>query len=191
MTTTNAPVLTDLLPSSRVKDAALVLGGTALLAVASQILVPLWFTPVPLSLATFAVLLIGAALGPARGGVSLGLYLVLGSVGVPVFAGFTSGVASASFGYIIGYVVAGVAVGALARRAADRRVHTTLVMAVLGSALVYVCGVPWLMLSLGVGLREGLLLGVVPFLVGDVVKALAASAVLPAAWKTLGHPPAL
>ena len=182
-------MLTDLIPASRVKDAALVMGGTALLAVTSQIVVPLWFTPVPLSLATFSVLLVGAALGPLRGGLSMGLYMVLGLVGAPVFAGFSSGAASASFGYILGYVLAGIAVGFLARRAADRRVLSAFAMAVVGSALIYAVGVPWLMISLGVGLREGLMLGLVPFLVGDAIKAVLASAVLPAAWKLVGGAP--
>lgn len=183
---TNVLVLTDLIPASRVRDAALVTGGAALLAVASQILVPLWFTPVPLSLATFAVLLVGASLGPLRAGLSIGLYLILGLVGVPVFAGFSAGAGSSSFGYILGYLLAGVVVGALARRAADRRVLTTLAMAVIGSALIYLCGVPWLMASLGVGFKEALALGVIPFLVGDAIKAVAASALLPATWRMIG-----
>ncbi len=186
MSTATVPVLTDLLPASRVKDAALVMGGTVLVALASQIVIPLGFTPVPLSLATLAVLLVGSALGPLRGGLSLGLYLALGVAGAPVFAGFSSGAASASFGYVIGYLVAAVAVGALARRAADRKVLSTFATAVVGSALIYAVGVPWLMISLGVGLSEGLALGVVPFLVGDALKALAASALLPATWKVIG-----
>lgn len=185
MSTTTAPVLVDLIPGSRVKDAALVIGGTALLAIASQIIIPLPFTPVPLSLATFAVLLVGASLGPARAGISMGLYLLLGLVGVPVFAGFSSGSASASFGYILGYILAGIAVGALARREADRRVVGTLTMAIIGSALIYAAGVPWLMMTTGMGLQEALLLGVAPFLIGDAIKALAAAALLPTTWKAV------
>lgn len=187
MSVVGAPVLADLVSGSRVKDAALVMGGTATVFAASQIVVPLWFTPVPLSLATFAVLLVGATLGPMRAGASLGLYLLLGLVGVPVFAGFTSGVAHASFGYVIGYFLAAVAVGALARRAADRRALSTVAMALVGSALVYAAGVPWLMISLDVGLKEGLALGVVPFLVGDAIKAVAAGALLPTSWKLVGR----
>lgn len=179
-------VLTDLLPASRVRDVALVGAGTAIVAASSQILIPLWFTPVPLSLATFAVLLVGAALGPLRGACSLGLYLALGLAGVPVFAGFSSGVASASFGYVFGYLLAGIAVGILARRSADRRVLTALAMAVVGSSLVYAGGVPWLMVSLKIGFGEALTLGVLPFLVGDIIKALAAAALLPTAWKVAG-----
>lgn len=186
MSVIGAPVLADLVSGSRVKDAALVMGGTFSVFAASQVVIPLWFTPVPLSLATFAVLLVGATLGPVRAGASLGLYLVLGLLGAPVFAGFTSGVAHASFGYVIGYVLAAVAAGFLARKAADRKVMSTVAMALVGSALVYAAGVPWLMISLGVGLKEGLALGVVPFLVGDAIKAVAAGALLPASWKLVG-----
>ncbi len=187
MSTVGAPVLVDVIPGTRVKDAALVVGGTGIVFAASQLVIPLWFTPVPLSLATFAVLLVGASLGPARAAASLGLYMALGVFGVPVFAGFSSGVAHASFGYVIGYVLAAVAAGFLARKAADRAVLSTVAMALVGSALIYAAGVPWLMASMGVGLKEGLALGVVPFLVGDAIKALAAGALLPGAWKLVGR----
>ena len=105
------PVLADLLPKSRAKEVALLLAGTLLLTIAGQIAVPLWFTPVPLSLATFAVVLEGAALGPWRAVGSVGLYLVLGMAGAPLFADQHSGWAFASFGYIVGYVPAAMVVG--------------------------------------------------------------------------------
>lgn len=186
------PVLTDLIPGSRVRNALLVLAGTGLLIVAGQITLPLWFTPVPLSLATFAVLLSGAALGPARALCSTGLYLVLGMAGAPIFAEHASGWSFASFGYILGYIPAAVVVGALARRRADRTVVATAITATLGSMLVYVCGVPWLCHHLDVGLARGLELGVYPFLAGDAVKAAAAALLLPSAWQlvdraTSGH----
>ncbi len=186
MSAVTAPVLSDLIPHSRVKDAALVIGGTVVVSAAAQVVIPLWFTPVPLSLSTFGVLMVGAALGPGRAAASLLLYAALGLAGVPVFAGFTSGFASVSFGYVLGYILAAVAVGALARRSADRRVVTAALMAVVGSSLVYAAGVPWLIVSLNVGWREGLTLGVLPFLVGDVLKAVAAAACLPLAWKVVG-----
>lgn len=187
MSAPTTPVLVDLLPKSRVKDAALIVAGTALLAVASQILVPLWFTPVPLSLATFAVLLVGASLGPARAALSVGLYMAVGIAGVPVFAGFASGWGGASFGYVFGYLAAAIAVGALARRGADRTVLGTVGAAVIGSALIYAFGVPWLMAATGVGFGQALVLGVVPFLVGDALKAAAAAALLPSTWKAIDH----
>lgn len=179
----SAPVLADLIPGAKVRDAVLVLGGTGLITVAGQIAIPLPFTPIPLSLATFAVILTGAALGPARAAGSTLLYLALGVAGVPLFAHQASGWAFASFGYIIGYVLAAVLVGHLARRRADRTVVATVAMAALGSVVIYAVGLPWLMSYVGVGLGKGLSLGVTPFLIGDLIKAVAAALVLPAAWK--------
>lgn len=178
-------VLADLIPGARIRDAALVLSATAFLIIAGQLSIPLWFTPVPLSLATFAVLLSGAALGPARAGLSTMLYLGLGMVGAPVFASQASGWSFASFGYVVGFVPAAIVVGALARRRADRSVITTAATAALGSLLVYAMGLPWLMAFLDVDLATGLELGVYPFLAGDALKALAAALLLPAAWRVV------
>lgn len=184
-TITTKPVLSDLFPRTKVRDVALILGGTALLALTSQVLIPLGFTPVPLSLATFAVILIGASLGPLRASASTGLFVLLGVAGVPVFAGFTSGTATASFGYACGYVLAAIAAGFLARHQADRKVASTFLMAAICSTLIYALGVPWLMFSAHLNLQEGLMLGVVPFLVGDLIKAIGASALLPGVWKII------
>lgn len=179
------PVLADLLGGTRVRNAALVLAGTAFVAAASQLTVPLWFTPVPLSLSTFAVLLTGAALGPARAAASTILYLALGVAGAPIFAGQASGWHFASFGYIVGYVIGAVLVGALARRRADRSVPATALTACLGTLAVYAAGVPWLVNHLDVDLATGMELGVYPFLAGDAIKAVAAALLLPAAWRAV------
>jgi biotin transport system substrate-specific component len=176
-------VLADLVPGARVRDVALTLGGTALITLAGYITIPLPFTPVPISLATFAVLLTGAALGPLRGGASAGLYLVLGLVGVPLFAHGASGWAFSSFGYIVGYVLAAVLVGALARRRSHRSVWSTLGLAALGSLAIYACGVPWLAAFAGIDLATAIALGVLPFLLGDAIKIVAMSALLPTAWR--------
>lgn len=187
MSTTTAPlgrpVLADLIPGARLRDTALVLAGLAFLIIAGQIAIPLWFTPVPLSLATFAVLLSGATLGPTRAALSTMLYLALGAAGAPIFADHASGWSFASFGYIMGYVPAAIVVGLLARRRADRSMLSTVATACLGSLLIYAAGLPWLIAFLDVDLATGLELGVYPFLVGDAVKALAAALLLPAAWK--------
>lgn len=177
------PVLADLVPGERVRDAVLVLTATAFLVVAGQIAIPLWFTPVPLSMATFAVLLSGAALGPVRAACSTLIYLLAGMAGAPIFASQASGWSFASFGYIVGFVPAAIVVGSLARRRADRSVATTFLTACLGSLIIYAFGLPWLMAFLDVDLATGLELGVTPFLTGDVIKALAASLLLPATWK--------
>jgi len=142
---------------------------------------------VPLSLATFAVLLTGATLGPVRGAASAGLYLLIGLVGIPVFAGGGSGWAFSSFGYILGYVLAAAAVGRLARSRADRNVWSTLGLAALGTALIYLCGVPWLAMFLGVDLATALAFGVVPFLIGDTIKIVATAIVLPSAWRYIAR----
>lgn len=186
-TAPHSPVLADLIPGSRVRDVALVLTGTAFVTVAGWISIPLWFTPVPLSLATFAVLLTGATLGPLRAGLSIALFMALGMLGAPMFANQTSGWSFASFGYIIGYLVAAVAVGALARRRADRSFFGTFGMIGVGSLIIYAFGLPWLMGFLGVDLAQGLQLGVVPFLVGDLIKTAFAALLLPATWKLVNR----
>lgn len=183
----HVPVLADLGSRTRLRDAALVVGGTAMIAVFSQLVVPLPFTPVPLSLSTFAVLLTGMALGPARALLSTLLYLTLGTAGLPIFAEQGSGWAFASYGYVIGYVAAAVLAGAAARRRADRSVAATIVTAAVATSAVYAFGVPWLMASLHVGLLEALALGVVPFLAGDAIKAVAAAVLLPSAWRLVGR----
>lgn len=181
-------VLADLIradsPSNaRIRDVILTLAGTAFITVAGFIIIPLPFTPVPLSLATFAVLLTGAALGPLRGGLSAGVYLALGTIGVPLFAGGASGWAFSSFGYILGYVAATLLVGILARHRSDRTVWSTLGLAILGSLTIYAFGVPWLAAFLSVDLVTALALGVVPFLIGDAIKVIAMAALLPATWR--------
>ncbi|MFH5823302.1 biotin transporter BioY [Georgenia sp. AZ-5] len=193
------PVLADLLPGglpraaavprsrARLRDAALVLGGAALVAGIGQVAVPLPFTPVPLTLGTFAVLLVGAALGPARGALSIAVFLLAGVAGAPVFADGTSGAAFASFGYAVGYLPAAALLGWLARRGGDRSPWRTALAAVVSTAVVYTVGVPWLMAFLGIGLGEALVIGVAPFLVGDAIKAIAAATLLPSAWRVLGE----
>lgn len=189
MTVSSVPVrvLGDVLPAGLVRDASLVTGGAVLTGALSQVLVPLPFTPVPLSLGTFAVLLTGAALGPLRGTLAMLLFLSAGLAGVPWFAGQTSGWHEASFGYVLGYVLAAGLMGAMARTRADRRPLSMFGASLVAAAAVYVGGVPWLMAHLGVGLGEALVLGVVPFLVGDALKAVAASGLLPTVWRLLGR----
>lgn len=175
-------MLADVVATSRVRDAALVLGGTVLVALASQIAIPLGFTPVPLSLGTLAVLVVGAALGPARAAASLGIFLLAGLAGVGWFADGHSGWQFASFGYIVGYVLAAALVGRFASRGGDRTPLRTIGLMAVGGVVVYAAGVPWLMAFLEVDLVTALGLGVVPFLVGDAIKAVVAAVLLPGSW---------
>ena len=169
-------------------DLGLVLAGLVVLTLLSQVAIPLPFTPVPLTLGTLGALLVGAALGPARGLGATGLYALLAALGAPVLAGWsTTGIATASFGYVIGYVLAGAALGWAARRGADRSVARTAIAAIFATALVYLPGVAWLMAVTGADLLAGLQMGMFPFLIGDAIKAVLAAMILPAAWSAVGR----
>ncbi|WP_330349792.1 biotin transporter BioY [Streptomyces sp. NBC_00582] len=175
-------VLADLLPASRVRDVALVLGGAALTGLAAQISVPVPGSPVPVTGQTFAALLVGTSLGARRGVSALVLYAVAGLAGVPWFAGGASGI-SVSFGYILGMILASAAVGALARRGADRTVWRTAGAMLIGEAIVYAVGVPYLAYAADLPLSTAIAVGLTPFLIGDAVKALLAMGLLPTTWK--------
>jgi biotin transport system substrate-specific component len=178
--------LGDVIPGGLVRNVALVVGGTLFVALSALVQIPLPFTPVPLSLQTFAVLLVGAALGSRRGAASTALYLLAGVAGVPWFSGHQSGWAFASFGYVVGFVAAAWLAGRLAEAGADRKVLQNTGLLVVGNVVVYAFGVTGLMASTGMSLGTGLAKGVAPFLVGDLIKIAVAAALLPAAWKLVG-----
>ncbi|XRQ15026.1 biotin transporter BioY [Actinomadura welshii] len=179
-------VLGDLLPGSLARDAALVAGAAAFVGAAAQLAVPLPGTPVPVTGQTFAVLLAGAALGFGRAALAMVVYLLAGMAGMPWFTDGGSGTGVPTLGYVIGFIAAAAAVGALARRGGDRTPPRTVATMLAGTAIMYAAGVPYLMASLDVGLGRALDLGVVPFLAGDALKVLLAAALLPAAWKLTG-----
>lgn len=178
-------------------DMALVVSGTAFTAVAAQIAVPLW--PVPLTFQTFAVLMVGTTLGPLRGAMSMILYLLVGVFGAPVFADGRSGsiLPLTTGGYIVGFIPAALLVGWLALREWDRRFLATFVSFLAGSLVIYGVGLPWLFRSLstlGPPVWHDILgydsvlaatvgAGMIPFLLGDALKALLAGALLPFAWR--------
>ncbi|NSC21747.1 biotin transporter BioY [Streptomyces albus subsp. chlorinus] len=185
-------VLADLLPASsatraRVRDVALVAGGAALTGIAAQIAIPVPGSPVPVTGQTFAALLVGAGLGAGRGFLALALYAMAGMAGVPWFAEASSGVGIPTLGYVFGMMLASIAVGALARRGGDRGALRTAGTMAAGLALVYAVGVPYLALSTGMSLSEAVAAGLVPFLVGDALKAALAMGALPTAWKLAGR----
>ncbi|MBO8198601.1 biotin transporter BioY [Streptomyces smyrnaeus] len=185
-------VLADLLPASssaraRVRDVALVVGGAALTGMAAQLAVPIPGSPVPVTGQTFAALLVGAGLGAGRGFLALALYAVAGMAGVPWFAEASAGVGMPSLGYVFGMLLAAAAVGALARRGGDRGALRTAGTMAVGMALTYAVGVPYLAVSTGMSAGEAVAAGLVPFLVGDAVKAALAMGALPTAWKLAGR----
>lgn len=176
-------VLADLVPGALTRDIALVAGGAALTGLAAQASIVTPLSPVPFTLQTLTVLVTGAALGSVRGVLSMAVYLLVGMAGVPWFAGGSSGVGGPAFGYLIGFVVAAALVGALARRGADRRVVSTLLLMVAGSIVIYVIGTAWLAADLNLGLVKAFDLGVRPFLATDAVKLGVAALAFPSAWK--------
>ncbi|MEU8968377.1 biotin transporter BioY [Streptomyces monashensis] len=178
-------VLADLLPASRVRDAALVAGGAVLTGIAAQVAVPVPHSPVPVTGQTFAALLVGTALGARRGFLSLALYALAGVAGVPWFADGASGAGMVSFGYVLGLLLASAAVGALARRGADRSPLRMAGTMVLGEAIIYAVGVPYLALAAHLSLSQAVAAGLTPFLIGDALKAALAMGVLPTAWKVV------
>jgi biotin transport system substrate-specific component len=166
---------------------AAVAGAVALTALMAQVVIHLPFTPVPVTGQTFAVLVTGAALGWRRGLLAQALYVLLGLVGLPVFAGGTGGLGQlvgASGGYLLGFVAAAAVLGWLAERGWDRGREVVAAM-LLGEAALYLFGVGWLAVYLH-SVEEAVLLGFVPFMVGDAVKLAASAALLPLAWRLAG-----
>lgn len=179
-------VLADLLPRSRARTAALVVGFALLTAAAAQVAVPLPWTPVPVSGQTFAVLLAGAALGWRAGAASQLLYLALGAIGLPFYSGGAGGwrfLTGATGGYLVGFVVAAALVGLLAERRQDRSVVTSVPAMLAGTAVIYLSGVSWLAHVLDADALTAMEKGLLPFLIGDMLKLVAAGALLPAVWR--------
>ncbi len=168
----------------RLRDVLLIFTGSLLVAAMAQVRIPLPFTPVPITGQTFAVLLIGAALGSRRGAASLLLYLVEGALGLPVFSGGAAGfaaLAGPTGGYLLGFVCAAFLVGLLAERGMDRHFISALPVFLAGEAVIYLFGVTWL--ATFVGPSRAFADGLFPFILGDAIKLVAAALALPAAWK--------
>ncbi|MFC7374211.1 MULTISPECIES: biotin transporter BioY [unclassified Brachybacterium] len=186
------PVLADALTPhrTRLRDAVLVLAGTAVVALLAQVTIPLPL--VPITGQTLGVILVGAALGSRRGAAAMLTYLLAGLAGAPIFAEFTGGpaaVLSPSFGFILGFVPAAFVAGWFAERAWDRRPLGAMAGFIAASAVPFLIGVPYLAMILNavmgaeLGLGGILAAGVWPFIPGGVVKALLAALLIPAAWR--------
>jgi biotin transport system substrate-specific component len=157
-------------------------------------------TLVPVTLQTFGVLFGGALLGFRRSLLSVGLYILLGAIGLPVFAysesahAYLSGIATiatysgghivlgATGGYIVGFLFAGGLVGRLAELGWDRKIGGSIAAMVLGNIVIYLVGIPWLMLAAGLSLDDGLKYGLWNFVPGDLLKVAVAAGLLPVGW---------
>lgn len=175
-------VLADLLPATLLRDAALVAGGAAFTGLAAQISVPVHGSPVPVTGQTLAVVLVGASLGWWRSLLSMALYLIAGSAGMPWFASHKHGLGGPTFGYIVGFVFAAALVGYLAGRGGDRTPVRTVATMIAGNAVIYLFGLPWLAHDLGVSMSKAYDFGMRDYLFGDGLKIIIAAGLLPAAW---------
>ncbi|MGA7834760.1 MAG: biotin transporter BioY [Acidimicrobiales bacterium] len=176
-------VLADLVPASLLAEIALVVGAAALVGALAQISIHLSFTPVPITGQTLGVMLAGTALGWRRAGLAMALYMVAGIIGVPWFAGHASGYVGASFGYLVGFVVAGAALGWVAGRGGDRTVTRAFVAMAVGDAIIFLIGVPWLAVSLHLSPSAAIADGLTPFVWGELIKSGIAGVALPSSWR--------
>lgn len=195
-------VLADVIarPSSRARafalDAALVVAGAAFVALLAQVTIPLPI--VPITGQTLGVLVVGASLGAVRGASALGLYAVVGILGVPVFADGEAGTTvllGATGGFILGFIASAAVVGWLAERAWDRRILKALSMFLAGTVVTFLVGLPWLFVwftligpevyqawGYETALQGTIESGLLPFILPGIVKALIAALIVPGAW---------
>lgn len=181
-------VLADLIPGARVRDAALVLTAALFTALLAQVEVPVPGSPVPISGQTLGVVLTAAALGPVRGAAGQALYVLLGAVGLPFYAGGDAGfshLAGATGGYLFGFIIAGYLVGLAARHGLDRAPWKALPLFLAGQAVIFALGVPWLAAVADLSATDALDQGLYPFIVGGLVKAAIAGAVMAGAWRLI------
>ena len=164
------------------KNILLVLGGVAFLSIMSQVLIPLPYTPVPISLGTFGVTLMALLYGRKLGTATILSYVAAGSLGAPIFAGGKAGsLFSPTGGYILGYIVATIILGYLADRGVTKSYVKTILSLMLSSAIILTLGS--LVLSLFVPSKNAFMIGVLPFLPGDALKSTTTTLLLPTLWK--------
>jgi len=196
-TTMNDKVLAEVIGADsgvalRLKQAVLVVAGILLLAVAAKIKVPMWPSPVPVTLGTFAVLTIGAAYGPRLGLTTIFGYMLIGALGFDVFANSSAEVNGLTYmmggtgGYLVGYVLATLALGYGARMGWDRTVPGMAGAMLLGNALIYIPGLIWLGMLYGWD-KPIFEWGLTPFLIGDGMKLALAALLVPGLWKLIGN----
>lgn len=193
LTLTDAPLVNQYIPSlsqSWLKRVAMALAGTALLTLSAKISIP--FIPVPLTMQTLVVLLLGFVFGARLAFLTVGLYLLQGALGLPVFAGTpVKGIGLAYMvgptgGYLVGFLIAAVTCGKLADAGWGKNLLTTFSGMVIGNLIIYLCGLTWLANFVGFG-EKLFQLGILPFLLGDLLKIGLAMVILPSLWKLTNY----
>ena len=165
----------------KTKQMVLIALMTAVTGVLGPLSIPLPFSPVPISLTNFAIFLAIFVLGMKNGTISFIIYLLLGAVGVPVFSSFRGGLqvlAGPTGGYLIGFIFLALIMG-FALDHFDRKLVPTIIGMIIGMAVCYAFGTVWLAKLLSLSFKEGLMMGVIPYLAGDVAKIIIAAIVGP------------
>jgi biotin transport system substrate-specific component len=178
-------VLADLVPGARARDLGLVALGVAFTALLAQVSIPVPGSPVPITGQTLAVVLTAASLGPVRGLAVDVAYLLVGMIGLPVFADASGGVhvvLGATGGYIVGFIPAAYLIGLAAKHGADRTPWRAVPLFAAGQAVIFAVGVPWLAVVAHLDAQQALAAGFYPFILGGIVKAVVAAGVLGGAW---------
>jgi biotin transport system substrate-specific component len=178
--------------NARVRDVSLVVAGALLIYLTARIVFLVPGSPVPITGQTFGVLLVGGALGFRRGLIGVGLYVLLGVIGLPFFAEGKFGLSviwGARGGYLIGFAIAGALVGRLAELGWDRKIGGALGAMFLGNLVIYAIGLPWLGVVTSSTPGETIALGLTPFLLGDALKLVLAAVLFPVAWWVVGRRP--
>lgn len=161
---------------SWLKDTAVVVGASIIIALFAHISIPLPFSPVPLATQGHVILLLAALLGSKRGSLAVLTFLFQGAIGFPVFSTGKAGLlfmAGPTGGYLLGYLVAAYVTGYFVERMANRSTTKVFAALSLGNLILYVFGLPWL--SRFVGWEAAFTLGFFPFLIGDVFKLIVAT----------------
>lgn len=165
----------------RTKQMVLIALMTAVTCVLGPLSIPLPFSPVPISLTNFAIFLAIFVLGMKSGTISFIIYLLLGAIGVPVFSSFRGGLqvlAGPTGGYLIGFIFLALIMG-FALEHFDRKLVPTIIGMIIGMAVCYAFGTVWLAKLLSLSFKEGLMMGVIPYLPGDTAKIIIAAIVGP------------
>lgn len=178
------PIALSLFGSTRRSTLLLIVSAVALLTLSAKVQIPWW--PVPMTMQTYVVLVIAMGYGTRLGFLSIGSYIVLGAMGLPVFAGTPEKglglpyIAGPTGGYLAGFLVAAAVCGTLAARGWDRRLGACIAAMTIGHVLILGCGAAWLATSIGWG--RAMDLGVTPFILATVLKTVLAAISLPGVW---------
>jgi len=167
-----------------------IIAGSALIALAAQIAIPIPFSPVPLTLQPLAVLLVGVVLGSVRGAAAASLYLLEGASGLPVFAQGHGGIfwlAGATAGYLYSYPLAAWTAGWFSERGWGSTITRSICGMLVALGVIYAGGWSWL--AMLVGARAAFTMGIVPFVLADIIKIALGAALLPYAQRVIARAP--